>query len=145
VLRELIRELAAYERLQFSATEAALLRDGFEASAKFRALIAEWGGEPAGYALFFAHYSTFLSRAGIFLEDIFVRSSFRDKGIGRALLSRVAAIAQEEGAYGIRWDVLDWNQPAIDFYRKLGANFMNEWKTVCLSGDALQRLASEAK
>ena len=140
-LNALIRELAEFERLPVSVTDAALLRDGFGERAKFRALIAEWDGQVAGYAFFFDYYSTFEGRPGIFLEDIYVREPFRGKKIGNALLGRIAAIAQDENCFGVRWQVLDWNTPAIEFYRKIGAEFLDEWKTVSLQGDALERLA----
>ena len=146
LLRTLIRELAEYEREldQVSITEDDLVRDGFGAAPKFRALIAEWDGEPAGYALFFGFYSTWEGRPGLFLEDIFVRSQFRHRGIGKTLLASVARIAREENCYGVRWEVLDWNQPAIDLYEKLGARFLDQWRSVLLAGEALQRLAESA-
>ena len=80
---------------------------------------------------------------GLFLEDIYVRDQYRGKGIGKALLARVAAIAREENCFGVRWQVLDWNTPAIEFYKSLGAKFLDEWKTISLEGDALERLAAE--
>jgi GNAT superfamily N-acetyltransferase len=141
VLNALIRELAEFERLPVSVTDADLLRDGFGARPKFRALIAEWDSQPAGYAFFFDYYSTFEGRAGVFLEDIYVREAFRGKKIGHALLAQVAAIAREENCFGVRWQVLDWNTRAIEFYRRIGAEFLDEWRTVNLQGDALERLA----
>jgi GNAT superfamily N-acetyltransferase len=144
VLNALIRELAAFERLPVLVTDASLLRDGFGERPKFRVLIAEWDGQAAGYALFFDCYSTFEGRAGIFLEDLYVRESFRGKKIGNALLARVAAIAREEDCFAVRWHVLDWNTPAIEFYRKIGAEFLDEWKTVSLAGDALESMAENA-
>ncbi len=140
-LKVLIHELAEFERLPVAVTEAALLRDGFGESPKFRALVAEWDGQPAGYALFFGYYSTFEGRAGLFLEDLYVRDQFRGKGIGKALLAWVASVARQENCFGVRWQVLDWNTPAIDFYKSLGATFLDEWKTVGLDGDALARVA----
>jgi GNAT superfamily N-acetyltransferase len=107
-------------------------------------LIAESDTQPAGYAFFFEYYSTFHGRHGLFLEDIYVRSQFRGKGIGRALFACVAAIAQQENCFGLRWQVLDWNTSAIDFYQKLGATFLDEWKTLNLEGDPLERLAKSA-
>ena len=118
-----------------------VLRDGFGPKPKFRALIAEWDGKVAGYALFFEFYSTFQGRAGIFLEDIFVRPEFRKKGIGGDLLARVAKTAWEEDYFCMRWEVLDWNKSAINFYNKLGATFLDEWKAACLIGEALQTVA----
>ena len=144
-LNALIRELAEFEHLPVSVTDDALLRDGFGERPRFRALMAEWDGKPAGYAFFFDYYSTFEGRAGIFLEDIYVRERFRGKKIGSALLARVAAIAKQEKCFGVRWQVLDWNTPAIEFYRKIGADFLDEWKTVNLDGDAMERMAESAK
>jgi len=146
-LRNLIHELADFERLAHETiiTEEDIVRDGFGAMPKFRALIAEWEGQPAGYALFFEFYSSFQGRAGLFLEDIFVRPQYRKHGIGRELLAQVARIAWEEDYFCLRWEVLDWNSMAIEFYRKLGAEFLDEWKAVCLIGDALQALTAKAK
>ena len=142
LLETMIHEFAAFERLPVVVTEADLLRDGFGERPRFRALIAEWNAEPAGYAFFFDYYSTFHGRPGIFLEDVYVRAHFRGNGIGKALFARVAAIARQEDCFGLRWQVLDWNSSAIEFYRKLGATFLDEWKTLNLEGEALQRLAS---
>ena len=142
LLKTMIHEFAAFERLPVVVTEADLLRDGFGERPKFRALIAEWDAQPAGYALFFDYYSTFHGRPGIFLEDLYVRPSFHGNGIGKALFARVAAIAQQEDCFGLRWEVLDWNTSAIEFYRKLGATFLDEWRTLNLEGEALRRLAS---
>ena len=136
------REFAEYER-QPSAlviNEETLIRDGFEARPKFRSLIADWNGEAIGYALFFGIYSS-LKGSGIFLEDLFVREAFRRRGIGKALLSAVARIAREEGSYGIRWEVLGWNESAIKFYRSLGCEFFDECRQVRIQADALNRLA----
>jgi GNAT superfamily N-acetyltransferase len=146
LLRTLIRELAEYEREldMVSITENDLLRDGFSAAPKFRALIAEWLGQTAGYALFFGFYSTWEGRQGLFLEDIFVRSQFRRHGIGKALLARVARIACDEGCYSLRWEVLGWNQPAIELYKSLGATFLDQWRSALLTDEALQRLAEGA-
>ena len=143
LLKTLICELAEYERERDRVviTEADLARDGFGPQPKFRALIAEWHGQAAGYALFFDFYSTWEGRPGVFLEDLFVRGQFRGKGIGRALLANVAGIARRENCYGMRWEVLDWNQPAIDFYKRLGATFFDQWKSVLLTGEALERVA----
>ena len=145
-LKNLIYELADYEREreQVVISEADLARDGFGSQPKWRALIAEWNGEPAGYALFFDIYSTWKGRAGLFLEDLFVRTEYRGKGIGRALIRRVARIACEENCYGVRWEVLDWNRLAIDFYQKLGATFPGQWKPVLLEGEALDRVGTES-
>jgi GNAT superfamily N-acetyltransferase len=143
LLKALICELAEYERErdQVVITEADLVRDGFGPQPKFRALIAEWDGRAAGYALFFGFYSTWEGRPGLFLEDLFVREPFRGKGIGKALLANVAGTAQRENCYGVRWEVLDWNQPAIDFYKRMGATFLDQRKSVLLTGEALGRTA----
>ncbi|MGH9325461.1 MAG: GNAT family N-acetyltransferase [Terriglobia bacterium] len=139
----LIRELAEYEKAprEAVATPEALKRDGFSDHPKFRVVIAEWAGAPAGFALFFYNYSTWRGRPGIYLEDIFVRSEFRGRGIGKALLVHLARIALEEGCGRFEWQVLDWNTPAIEFYRSLGAQAMKEWLTMRVSGDALEKLA----
>jgi GNAT superfamily N-acetyltransferase len=143
VLLSLIRELAAYEKKAHKAvvTENDLLRDGFGPQQKFRALIAEWNGEPVGYASFFYFYSTFQGRAALFLEDLFVLDKLRGKGIGKTLLVEVAKLAIEENCFGLRWEVLDWNRPAIEFYEKLGADFLHERKVVAFDADALRRVA----
>lgn len=143
-----IRELAAYEREPDAvfATGADLLRDGFTEPRRFDCLMAEWGGppqaEPAGFALYFHNYSTWRGRAGIHLEDLFVRPAFRGKGIGKALLSRIAAIAHAEGCQRLQWDVLEWNLPAIGFYQQMGATMLTEWRTMRVADDALPALAS---
>src|SRR5580704_13320815 len=142
MLLRFFRELADYERQPGAVVieEETLIRDGFGAQPKFRSLIAEWNGQPVGYALFFRFYSSWKG-SGIFLEDLFVREAFRGRGIGRALLSEVARIARREGSYGIRWEVLGWNESAIKFYKALGGEFFDEWKQVLLEADALNRLA----
>lgn len=144
-LNTLIHEFAEFEHFPVAATEAALLRDGFGEQPRFWVLMAEWDGQPAGYALFFDYYSTFEGRAGLFLEDIYVRDQYRGKGIGKTLLARVAAVAKEQNRFGVRWQVLDWNTPAIEFYRNLGATFLDDWKAINLGGDALERLAGSAR
>lgn len=145
LLRTMILELAEFERQPEMVTirEEDLARDGFGENPLFRALIADWDGSPAGYALFFRYYSSWTGR-GLFLEDLFVRESFRKRGIGRALLAAVARIAVEERCYGIHWEVLDWNQEAIEFYTRLGADFRDEWRPVLLTDDALRKLAEDA-
>jgi GNAT superfamily N-acetyltransferase len=147
LLATMILELAEYEKLDHEAavTTESIARDGFGPNPKFRAIIAELNGKPAGYAVFFEFYSTFQGRAGLFLEDIYVRPPLRKHGIGHALLNHVARIAWEENYFCMRWEVLDWNTPAIDFYKRLGAVFLDEWKAVMLIGDALQSAADSAK
>jgi GNAT superfamily N-acetyltransferase len=143
---EFIRGLAAYEREPDAvvATEEDLLRDGFGDQPYYACLIAEEDGAPAGFAFYFFDYSTWLGRPGLYLEDIFVHPQFRGKGIGKALLERVAAIAVEKGCARMKWEVLDWNQPAIDFYAAMGAEFLDTWRNVRLSGEALRKLAQSA-
>ena len=145
LLRRLIWELADYEKAsdQVLTTEADIARDGFGANPQFRALIAESQGQPAGYALFFSFYSTWRG-AGLFLEDLFVRPDFRGRGIGTALFARVARAAKQENCAFIRWEVLNWNQPAIELYKALGADFLDDWRTVVLAGDGLRKLAEKA-
>ena len=141
-----IRELAAYEREPDAvlANEADLLRDGFTEPRRFHSLIAEWNGQPAGFALYFYSYSTWEGRAGIYLEDLFVRPEFRGKGIGKALLTKVAAIAVAEDLPRFEWSVLDWNQPSIDFYHQMGAVMKSEWLGMRVTGGALTKLAAQS-
>ena len=141
LLKDLIHEFAKFQRMEATVGEDALLRDGFGVQRRFRALIAEWKERPAGYALFFDYYSTFRGGAGIFLEDVYVRDEFRGKGIGKALFAHLAKIAQKERYAGMMFNVLDWNQPAISLYRGMGATFLDDWKTVCLEGSALEALS----
>jgi GNAT superfamily N-acetyltransferase len=141
-----IRELALYEREPDAvvATEADLLRDGFGPQPRFTCLIAEFGGEPAGFALYFTSYSTWLGHHGIRLEDLYVTPEHRRKGIGKALLAKLASIAVEQGCPRLEWDVLAWNQPAIDVYESIGATTQTEWRIMRLAGEALQTLATQS-
>jgi GNAT superfamily N-acetyltransferase len=141
VLRRMICELAEYAKKseQVRTTEMDIARDGFGRQPEFRALIAEWGGEAAGFAVFLNHYSTW-SGAGLYLEDLFVRHELRRKGIGKTLISEVARVAAQENRVFLRWVVLDWNQPAISLYKKLGADFLDKWRTVVLAGESLRKL-----
>lgn len=141
LLRKLIQELAEYEREPQAVllSEDELRRDGFGPDPKFRAILAEQDGQPAGYAVFFTQYSTWTG-AGLFLEDLFVRPSFRGRGIGKALLGKVAEIARKEGYRTIKLDVLDWNEPAIRFYKSLGGEYLPQWRNVILGPEALARL-----
>jgi GNAT superfamily N-acetyltransferase len=138
-----IRELAEYEREPEAAvaTHTDILRDGWGPAPRFRCMMAAWEDQPAGFALFFYNYSTWRGRAGIYLEDLFVRPVFRGKGIGKALLAELAAIAVAEGCPRLEWAVLNWNKPAIDFYESVGATPQSGWTTMRLSGDALTALA----
>lgn len=142
-----IRALAVYERAPHAvtATEERLLQDGFGPRPFYRCLIAEHDGQAAGFAFYFFNYSTWKGRPGIYLEDLFVEPAFRGRGIGKALLQAVAADALEEGCERLQWEVLDWNTPAIDFYRAMGADFLDEWRNVRLEGEALARLARGPK
>ena len=138
-----IRELAEFEREPGAvrATEDDLIRDGFSANPRFRVIIAEWDGNPAGMAFFFHNYSTWQGRQGLFLEDLFVRPQFRRKGIGKALMVHLAKIAIAENCYGMRWEVLDWNTSSIDVYQRLGARFREHWRVMQLTGEDLKRLS----
>lgn len=141
---ELIQGLAAYEKLAHQVTATAyLLRETlFGARPGADVLLARSGKECVGFALFFPNYSTFLARPGIFLEDLYVKPEWRSKGVGKALLTRVAGVAKERGCGRLEWEVLDWNEPAIGFYKSLGAVAMNEWTKYRVTGDALEKLAS---
>jgi GNAT superfamily N-acetyltransferase len=138
-----IRALAVYERAPDAvvATEEGLLRDGFGPHPYFECLLAEHDGRPAGFALYFYNYSTWVGRPGIYLEDLFVEPEMRGLGIGKALLQSVAAVAVEKGAERMQWAVLDWNTPSIDFYAAMGGEFLDEWRNVRVSGEALKKLA----
>jgi GNAT superfamily N-acetyltransferase len=140
-----IRELADYERLSHEvlATESSLAATLFGPRRGAEVLIAELDGTPAGFALFFPNYSTFLGRPGIYLEDLYVRPDARKHGVGRRLLARLARIAAERGCGRLEWAVLDWNADAIGFYRRLGAVAMTDWTVYRLSGGALAKLAGE--
>lgn len=145
LLRTLIRELAEFEHELnlVKIQEEDLARDGFGVNPKFRALIAEWEGQAAGYALIFDYYSTWAG-PGLFLEDLFVREQFRGRGIGKKLLAAVARIAVQENRYGVHWEVLDWNEKAIEMYKSLGGEFRDQWRPVLLTDGALRRLAEKA-
>jgi GNAT superfamily N-acetyltransferase len=143
LILDFIRALAAFEREPdaVQATEADLEREGFGPNPIFFCLIAESSGQPAGFALSFYNFSTWTGRRGIHLEDLFVHPRFRGQGVGKALFQAVARAAVEQGCGRFQWDVLDWNTPAIDFYKSMGSQFMDEWRMVRLSGDALRRAA----
>jgi len=146
LIQQFIRDLAEYERSPESAvaTEKDLLRDGFGPEPKYRCVLAEWDGQPAGFAFFFYNYSTWQGRPGLYLEDLFVKPVFRGKGIGKALLLHLAKIAADENCGRFQWQVLDWNTPAIDFYKSLGAKTMNEWLTMRVEGEDIKKLANTA-
>jgi GNAT superfamily N-acetyltransferase len=142
----LMRELAEFEKLThlFVATEESLREALFGARPAAEALVAERNGAIVGYALFFHNFSTFLSRRGLYLEDLYVQPALRGSGLGTALLRRVAAIAVERRCGRFEWSVLDWNQRAIDFYTKLGATVLPDWRIVRVTGDGLSHLAQSA-
>jgi len=143
VILEMIRGLAEYEKLAHlvAATEEQLRDTLFGPKPGAEVLLARQEGEYVGFALFFPNYSTFLAKPGIYLEDLFVKPHARGKGAGAALLKELARIAVRRGCGRIEWAVLDWNEPSIAFYKKLGAVPMDEWTTFRLTGDALNSLA----
>jgi GNAT superfamily N-acetyltransferase len=145
LIRQFIGELAEYEKLshEVTATESLLREHLFGPRPVAEAMIAELDGEPVGFALFFHNFSTFLGRPGIYLEDLFVRPHARGKGVGRALLTEIAKLAVRRKCGRLEWAVLDWNEPAIGFYRSLGAVPMHEWTVFRVTGDELQKLAAE--
>ena len=145
MILELIQGLAEYEKLAHEcvATEAALEETLFGARPQGEVIIALADGTPAGFALFFHNYSTFLARHGIFLEDLFVKPAFRGRGIGKTLLAHLAGIAVARGCGRLEWSVLDWNTDAIQFYESLGARAMDEWTVYRVTGPALAQLAGE--
>lgn len=139
----LIRDLAIYEKEPDAAiaTEEDLLRDGFGPEPYFHCIMAEWEGAVAGFALYFFQYSTWEGRPALYLEDMFVRERFRQRGIGVALFRRLAQIAVDRRCTRFQWECLDWNQPALDFYETTGAKVLREWLNLRVTGDALRRLA----
>lgn len=145
-IASLVRELADYEKLldEAKATPEDFLRELESPNPVIRVLIAEWNGEPAGFALYFFNFSTFVGRPGLYLEDLFVRPAQRQHGIGRALLRALARIAGERGCGRMEWAVLDWNEPALRFYKSLDARQMNEWIIHRLTPVEIARLAAEA-
>jgi GNAT superfamily N-acetyltransferase len=145
LLLELFGELAEYEHLEheLKATEAQLGEALFGERPAAAALIAERDGEALGYALFFPTFSSFLASTGVWLEDLFVRADHRGEGVGRGLLGAVAARVRERGGERLEWAALDWNEPALGFYRRIGAARMNEWITHRLDGEALAHVAAQ--
>jgi GNAT superfamily N-acetyltransferase len=144
VVLEMIRELAEYEKLSHvvTATEERIRKTLFGEHPAAEALLAYDGSAPAGFAVFYGTYSTFFAEPGLYLEDLYVKPGSRGRGIGYALLERLAAIAIERGCGRIEWHVLDWNTPSIRFYKKLGAESMEDWTKYRLRGEALKRLAT---
>jgi GNAT superfamily N-acetyltransferase len=143
LILQMIRDLAEYERIsdQVVASEAGLREVLFGAHPQAEVLIAYADDRPAGFAIFFHNFSTFVGRRGLYLEDLFVKPEFRGLGIGRRLLTELARIAVERNCGRFEWAVLDWNEPAIGFYEKLGAQMMKEWRIFRLTGEALKQLA----
>ncbi len=141
---ELIHELARYEREPDAVTATAedLRRDGFGERPRFHVLLAEWRGRVAGFAFYFFNYSTWQGRAGLYLEDLFVRPDYRGRGLGKALLVALAREAVARGCGRFQWQVLDWNTPSIEFYEQLGARALTEWINMRVDGDALRELAA---
>ena len=142
----LIRELAEYEKLlhEVEATVAMIDAALFGDNPLLFCEIAEWNGEPAGFAVWFVNFSTFSGRSGIYLEDLFVRPAYRGQGIGKALLAYLAKLCVEKGWARLQWSVLDWNTPSIAFYKSLGAVMMDEWTVCRVNGPALAALAKAA-
>jgi GNAT superfamily N-acetyltransferase len=143
IILNFIRQLAEYEKLSHLviATAGDIHEHVFGTNPVAEVLLAYWNQEPVGFALYFRNFSTFLGQPGIYLEDLFIAPEHRGKGIGKALLIRLAQIAIERGYGRLDWSVLDWNAPSIEFYRRLGAVPMDAWTGYRLSGDALSRLA----
>ena len=145
-IHALMYELAEFEKLTdlFVGTPEALAEALFGARPSAEALVAEEAGRIVAYALFFHNYSTFLGRRGLYLEDLYVQPAQRGTGLGTAMLRALAALAVERQCGRFEWTVLDWNQPAIDFYEKMGATVLPDWRVVRLTGDALDQLAAPA-
>ena len=144
VILAMIKALAEYEKMsdQVTATQDTLRASLFGPRPAAEVVIGYAGDQPAGFALFFHNYSTFLGRPGIYLEDLFVAPEWRGSGLGTRLLTFLAKLAVERGCGRVEWSVLDWNEPAIGFYKKLGAQPMDEWTIFRVTGDALETLAS---
>ena len=138
-----IQELAEFERLahEVVGTAERLREHLFGPSPKAEALLAEVGGRPAGFVLFFHNFSTFLTQPGLYIEDLYVRAEFRGYGVGKALFAAVAKLALERDCGRVEWWVLDWNRKALDFYAALGAEPMSDWTVQRLTGEALRRVA----
>lgn len=146
VLFELIRALAEYEKLSHAVTGSAaeLEQHLFGDRPYAEAIVAECDGKAVGFALFLHNYSTFLTKPGIYLEDLFVLPEYRRRGIGKAMLSYLAELAVDRGCGRLEWSVLDWNSPAIAFYQSLGASILPDWRICRVTGEELAHLASEA-
>jgi GNAT superfamily N-acetyltransferase len=147
LILSLINELAEYEKLRHEsvATEASIHKALFGPKPHAEAVIARFDGEPAGFALFFHNFSTFLGKPGLYLEDLFVRPAYRGRSIGKSLLSYLAALAVQRDCGRFQWQVLDWNEPSRKFYESLGAQADPTWVTYRMTGEALQRLAQTSR
>ena len=145
IIAGLVRELAVYEKLEqeAKAEPADFLRELESPNPVIHVLIAEWNGKPAGFALYFFNFSTFVGRPGLYLEDLFVKPALRSHGIGRALLRELARIARQRNCGRMEWAVLDWNEPALRFYQSLGARQMKEWIVHRLTPVEIDKLSSE--
>jgi GNAT superfamily N-acetyltransferase len=145
VIAELVRDLAEYEKLldEARATPADFMRELDAPNPVISVLIAEWEGKPAGFALYFFNFSTFVGRQGLYLEDLFVKPELRGHGIGRQLLRELAKIAKSKDCGRMEWAVLDWNEPALGFYQTLDARVMNEWLVHRLTRPEIAKLAAE--
>lgn len=143
----LMRELAVFEKLLdiFEATPESVHEALFGAKPAAECLMAEWDGVPVGYAIYFHNFSTFLARRGLYLEDVYVQPTMRGRGVGQAVLRQLACIAIERNCGRFEWTVLDWNQPAIDFYEAQGATVLPDWRVVRMTGDALTQFAEGGK
>lgn len=146
LILQFIRDLAEYEKDPKAAvaTEDDILRHAFSEHPLIHVVLADWDGQPAGFALYFFNFSTWQGKPGLYLEDLFVRPAFRGVGIGKALLKRLARIAVDSGCTRYVWQVLDWNEPSIKFYEAMGARQLKNWITCRVDGEALKRLAEDA-
>lgn len=145
VLFKLIKALAEYEKLSHAVTgDAVALKEHLFGSPRYvEAILAEYTGQAVGFALFFHNYSTFLTKPGIYLEDLFVLPEYRQQGIGRELITKIAQIAVERGCGRLEWSVLDWNEPAIAFYRRMGATILDDWRICRVTDEALSKLGCQ--
>ena len=141
----LVRELADYEKLanEVAASEQVIADALFTSAPRLFCDIAEWGGKPAGFSVWFLNYSTFRGSHGIYIEDLFVRPAYRGRGIGKALMARLAQRCVEQGYARFEWAVLDWNAPSIAFYKAIGAQMLEAWRICRLSGEALETFARQ--
>ncbi|HET9679721.1 MAG TPA: GNAT family N-acetyltransferase [Gammaproteobacteria bacterium] len=145
LILQFIEELADYEKMRHEvvATQDQLQENLFGDQPQAEVIIAEWGGAPVGFALFFHNFSTFAGRRGLYLEDLYVRSEFRGKGIGKTLLIHLAVLAKQRDCARFEWAVLDWNQPARDFYENLGAQCVEDWRIYRAAGERLDQLSKK--